>query len=307
MKGDATMKDTIKKCLHGNGEILEQFGVKDQLGYFDTIFVQLDKAKDYFPSQNGVIPNSITIPINLDFVQKTKVGTYPDSTNTVNSLIKLSAATKTSVNTCGTGIEDTWLLKAANCTASTGTTFLTTDVDTAVAPAAACIGLDNWAANSHVIANRYTVPKFGSCPNKASMTFPVYLQTYVGNMLSHKTAVNTLFGNLETDLTAIQTANNQFMTSIYGVTAPFDAINNNVHQLYNSLADPVTGLFSNAKCTFIKTGLNNFKNAMCVGLVSSLYQTAVCIIIVSMFAFFGTFFVFCFAKRAIIAGDDEEK
>jgi hypothetical protein len=307
MKGAADTTDTVYICLHGNGDILTKLGVKDQLGYFDTIFTQLDKAKDYFPSSQGTVPFSITIPINLDIVQKSKTGVYPDSTTIVDRLVSLTARTKASVSaTCVTGIEDTWLLNSVNCTAgSFGTTFHNADGDVGGKPAATCIGLDEWTGRT--IANRYLTANYPSCPQVNSVNQEVYVRSYVTNFLAHKTARTTLFGNLETDILDIQTKNNNFMTSLFAITSPFDAINTNIHQLYDALAHPTTGLLSNAKCSFIKTGLKNLYNAMCVGFISSIYQTSVCIIIVSTFAFFATFFVFCFAKRSIIAEDDEEK
>lgn len=39
---------------------------------------------------------------------------------------------------------------------------------------------------------------------------------------------------------------------------------------------------------------------MCVGFIASMYQTAICMIVVSFFTMFGSLFGFCLAKRFVI-------
>jgi hypothetical protein len=307
MKGGGDAQDTIYTCLHGSGNILEKLGVKEQLGYFDTIFEQLDKAKDYFPSSRGTIPDSVTIPINKDLVTKTKTGIYPDSATSTERLVSLTARTKASASgACVSGIEDTWLFNSLNCTdGSYGNTYRFADGDAGGIPNPTCVGLNEYAGRN--IGARYLASHYATCPQVNSQNQDVYVRSFVNNFLTQRTQVTSLMGTLETKINTIQTKNTQFMDALFQITAPFDSINGNIRQLHSALADKQNGILANAKCTFIKTGLKNFYNAMCVGFISSIYQTAVCIIIVSMFAFFGTFFVFCFAKRAVIPEDDEEK
>jgi len=302
-KGNDQIKDTISLCLFDTDkDMLKNFNVQDQLGFFNTIFTQLDNAKQYFRPPSGT-PTSVAIPANQDLVTKTGAYKIPDSQTSTDALTKLTSKTKATVNTCASGVQDTWIFHNTLCTSDMGTALLNSvdNHDNWNLGSATCIGLDQWVSHA---GNRYTSSNFGSCSGTE-----VAINTFVTNFKTNRADIDGIFGaaKMQADLTTISSKNDIFVGKVYDLTDFIQPIQTQVQALYDTLQDPDKGLLHNVQCGFVGDGLRMISNAMCVGFISSIYQTAVCIIIVSMFAFFATFFVFCSAKRAVIQEDEEEK
>jgi len=57
---------------------------------------------------------------------------------------------------------------------------------------------------------------------------------------------------------------------------------------------------------WIKTGIVNVMDALCIGFVSTTYQAASCFAVVSCFALIGQLFVFCYAKKVTVKPKDND-
>jgi len=60
-------------------------------------------------------------------------------------------------------------------------------------------------------------------------------------------------------------------------------------------------------CKIISVDMTMLYNDFCTGFIVSIYQTAICILIASMFSFFGVLFIFCLAKRITSPDDNIEQ
>jgi len=97
-----------------------------------------------------------------------------------------------------------------------------------------------------------------------------------------------------------------FSQAIWNVTDNVKNFNNTIGVVVELLNDPETGIVPNLNCTIFGSDLRRLYNNFCTGFIVSLYQAALCIVLASIFSFFGVFFIFCLAKRLIIpdAKDD---
>jgi len=300
---NAQIKNTISTCLYakvGKKDMLENFGVRSQLNNFDVLFTQIDNAKQYF-RPSGAGHDSVTIPKWQDVVDKTGAYKTADSSITTDALAKLTGET---TNSCS-NVDDTWVFHNSLCKSAMGTALLSSETATSHRGSATCIGLDQWHGFS---TSRYISSNFPAACSGFTYTD---VNTFANNWRTNRDDIDDIFtsgvNNLHDTLATIATDNTAFVSKVYDITDPIKLIDNEIHDLYDVLADPEDGLFANVQCDFVGVGLRMVSNAMCVGFISSIYQTSVVIIIVSMFAFFATFFVFCTAKRAIIHDDEEEK
>ena len=112
-KNSQEAKDTIYRCLYGDGSVLGQFHIQNTLDQFDQIFTYLDDTANLTEYVQQV-PDSVTIPLNQALVSKFQSGLLPDAQISVEDLIKLNALTNKNSNKC-TQVTDTWVLNSANC------------------------------------------------------------------------------------------------------------------------------------------------------------------------------------------------
>jgi len=301
---DSDAIDIIDTCFFQDGELLTQLGIKEQLTKFDTIFDELKKAENgNVYSETDPLTSSFVIPIQQDYVGGVKEGKYVDSQETVTDLAKLNGLTNS--GGCA-ALKDIWVIHSMNCTIP-NKLDKPGDADNKDVGIEICIGFDEWTSAT-AINNRYTT-QFASCAAGTDTT----AKALVDEFISHRTDIDDLFGKLlngPNGLAQVEIANNDFMTKVSDMNTNFRNVNTDLQSVQSAFTDPTTGIVNNANCKFLKVSLARLKDTMCVSFVSSLYQTAICILIVSFFSFFGAFFVFCLAKRLNVKDkkdDDEEE
>jgi len=297
---DQKMKDMAFTCLHSTGDILSYFDVETQLGYFNTIFTSLDAATSITASANGGV-NSTLLPQYLDTLNGTKYGKYVDGQLTSNAdLSTLNGAT--SGSGCDTTIMDTWVFNDMNCSSGV-TKFSSGGTANQNAGSTTCLGFNEWGLTAYVGSARY-----GSYFNPTSCsarsgggTYQSWVSTMVNNFKTNRAEVWLLFGEMYQNMTDfIDPKNDDFMGVLYGLTDPFTSIKSTMQTINSTLYDSTNGILTNAKCVWIGNSLRTATNNLCVGLVSSNYQTAVCLAISAFFSLVTILAYFCLAKRNII-------
>ena len=294
-KNTQEAKDTLYRCLYGNGDILGQFQVKDNLAQFNQIFTYLDYTSN-LTEYVQVVPDSIVIPIHEAFISEFDKGYLPDAALVVEDLITLNYLSNKNYYKC-TQMMDTWVLNSINCTASYGTVFSSGDAPDFNINSPTCIGMDIWGSKD--ISQRYNANTFPEqyCGSVGNTFTNLYLQNFVDRFVASRGEVDTVFKKLGTSLGDITTKNKLFMNSVKNITQSFVPIINSTRVIYNALANTTDGLFANSNCSFVRESLFDIRDNMCVGFISSLYQTTVAMIFISFMAFFGTFSLFCLAKK----------
>lgn len=286
--------DTLNTCIFGSGIILEKFGVADKLGLLNDTLNLLNKVSSYTGTN---APDSIVIPIQQFYVGQFIDGSAPDSQYMVTDLATLNG--QTSSASCG--MKDKWYGNSKNCTSSDGTVFTAGSAANSGVNSATCLGIwDSWSQRSGYAADAST--RYGTCPGAASATL------LTGFVNSRKQAAdNSHFGKVQADLNTLQSDNGLFMTELKSMLTGFSSIQTTISSIVSDLTDPTTGIISNANCQFIKPNLNRIYDALCVGVITNMYQTSVVLIVLSFFTLFGTCFIFCVAKRALLTDDSAKQ
>jgi len=303
--GEPETRLTLYVCLHGNGDIIERFGITNQLEIFRDMFITLNQSAGLYDTDPNKIAKSEVIPNQLAMVQNIRIGRYIDSDEAAIDLAKLTALTRTPDNPCANNVKDTWVLNSLNCTA--GSIFQIGDNEDAYLGMEACIGFNIWISNGNQVENRYSTSQFPlTCGTRNSKNMDEYIKDFVNNFISNRNRIATLHGTLESKLIDVQTANDNFMTELLKISQNFDEVEATIEPLYDGLFSEESGLLTNGKCTYINKAIMELSETMCIGLITSIYQTTICIIIVSFFTSFGTFFLFCVSKKLGIRTPEDD-
>jgi len=291
---DGVARDAIFTCVRGDGNILDQFDIQSQMGYFDTIFDNLNSISGSFDIDATTPMPSFVIPFQYDLIDGFTTGRYIDATATGQDLGLLNFKVDHDSTSC-TMMEDVWALNSLNCTSDKGTKFVNADSDASNAGSPTCIGFDQW--NLHNINNRYTVGTFGCLASDVSTA-----QTLVSRFVTARGQVNTIMTSVKSDMDNINAAHTAFANSFLSVLHKFRDLRDDLLVMQDSITGPDNGIIANANCKFIGTDLSLLTDSMCVGFISSLYQTSIVIIITSFFTMFSMAAIFCLAKRFLAQG-----
>jgi len=299
--GSSDVQDVLNNCFYGSGKLLDELELTDDLNFFDTIYLELDKVKtvinyDTYGSSNP--PPSVVIPLQQDIVNKVLSGVLPDKDTSASDLAKLNKETNSAYYSC-ISLKDMWMLGSAACTDSSYATFASGDSETAYRPGQTCIGFDNWASKD--IALRYTTTYFpASCTNPDLTT----VQNFVRGFVANRNKVTGYFNSIKTDLTAVANAQHDFAVEVGSFLDSIKAIKTQVASLKDSLIGEANGLIPNTKCKFIGNDLRKLQVSMCASLGSSMYQASVCMVIMAVMSLLATIFTFILAKRFSIKPDN---
>lgn len=114
IKSDGKVNEMTYICIHGDGDMVEYLGLKNELNKFDIIFDALNKTGELLSSSN--VPDSFVIPEIEALFTSTKNGKTVDGPESVADLVKLNSLTVDTTNTCASGVKDNWILNDVNCT-----------------------------------------------------------------------------------------------------------------------------------------------------------------------------------------------
>ena len=163
-------------------------------------------------------------------------------------------------------------------------------------------------SSSKDVTQRYTTTNFptSQCGNQGSTPTATYTQNFVNNFVTSRSQVKSSFQTVQSDLSTVASDNHNFMTTIKSATSRFVSVRQNTGVWYSALADKDTGIMNNPKCGFLKNSFKSVRDHMCVGLITSIYQATIVIIIASFMDFLGMFCLFCLVKRFIVAPSGEK-
>ncbi len=297
--GSSDAKSILNTCFYGSGLALDELGLTTDLGYFDTIYDQLDAVDAIIPLSgtytNANPPESAVIPPQQTLVSETLDGETADSTEIVTDLKTLNKGTNSASYSC-ISLQDTWVLNSASCTDSNYYTFLSADAETKSRGSKVCIGMvDAWMQPSTKdITLRYDTTYF-----PASCTSPTLarVQALVTGLENNRDQIETLFTDVQTDLQNVADKQKEFSQEIVTFVNSIQQVKSDVAALQDSLVGEVNGLIPNTNCKFIGSDLRKLQVGMCATFASSIYQSSVVMVVMSVFAFLATIFTFCLAKR----------
>lgn len=289
-------KDIALTCMHGDGYALETLGLNESLGYFQTIYDEIDKVNEYIPIDGGYSagnpPPSVSITLQQELLQAIYDGLIPDSQTTVAQLTTFNGFVDSSCSQSN----DRWYLNSQNCS-NNGAVFQLSSSNDFDIPRETCIGLDMW--NGRAGSSRYTSAVY---PDGCNNVNTDYIQKYVDGFVQHRNNLRNLIkdggaSSIESYMNEIYDKHRIFAAQIMTFVGQVKDVKDDLMGLEDALIGPQNGVIANTNCRFIKTDLNTLQQAMCIGFVATLYQTAIVMIVTSFMAFFSTIFVFCLAKK----------
>lgn len=293
-------RQVIYRCVHGDGDLSQEFNLTSNLFYFNSIFSSTNQLYAEVNNQIDGLPDTITSEqeANLNLF---KQGLVPDSDETVNDLVALNGLTNSQFNPCTTA-DDTWLLNSQNCTTNDGTVFTGASTADFNVPQATCIGYNAWSTNQHSIADRYTATVFSGvgCTNQNDDAFVI---SYISSLAANRERSNELIAQLETGVMGVDQSYSAFKNGLQRVPQSLQDTNTTVAEIYQSLADPNEGLIANTNCKFIVNTVDEFRDVTCTGVGATFYKVTIAFLVLSFVTFFGTLFLFCLAKRFTVRGE----
>jgi len=290
-------KNLVYTCFYGDGDILGTLGEVQQLAPFSAIFASLDNTANLTESIQPV-PDSIVIPVQQFNVSQIQDGLAFDDPLTVLDLARLRNLTNRATNQC-TQVQDTWIGNSTNCTASMGAVFnATSDPDFNVGNPT-CIGFNNWGTKQ--IAERYNLETFPqpSCGQVDGDNADVGLGNFIESFLRHRVNVFLVFGNVQSGLTDVASANANYMDTITSAAANIALVREQTSQIYPFLGDPETGILPNAYCSFLRSTFELMEDQACVFLLPGIYRDMIALLVAAFMGLFAVPFLCLFSKRLL--------
>jgi len=293
----AFAKGLVYTCFYGDGDILGTLGELQQLAPFSAIFASLNNTANLTEAIQPV-PDSIVIPAQQFEVSQIEAGFISDDPVTDTDLAKLNSFTHSDTNQC-TQVEDTWILNSANCTDSLGTVFAANSTADFNVGNPTCIGFNAWRTKQ--IDVRYNTDTFPqpTCGQIEGDDADIGLTNYVDSFVTHQQNVATVFGNVQSGLNDVATANAVYMDTITRVTANIAPVWNQTSQIYPLLGSPETGIIPNAHCTFLRTSYQIAEDQICVRLLPGIYRDMISLLVAAFTGLFALPLLFCFSKRLL--------
>jgi len=293
----AYAKSLLYTCLHGDGDILRTLGEREQLAPFESIFLGLANTANLTESVQTV-PDSIVIPQKQFEVSQIEAGFVSDDPLTNTDLAKLNSFTHSESNSC-TQVEDTWILNSGNCTANLGAIFASSSAAGFNVGNPTCISFDAWGTKQiDVRYNTNTFPQ-PTCGLIEGDDADIGLTNYVDSFVTHRQNVATVFGNVQTGLTGVETANAEYMDAITAATANTAPVRDQTSQIYPYLGSPETGILPNSYCGFLVETFEWVEDQACVRLLPGIYRQMITLLVAAFMGLFLLPFLFCFSKRLL--------
>ncbi len=293
----AYAKELLYSCLHGDGDVLEVLGQRESLAPYEAMFSGLNNVQN-LTEDFGPVPDSIVIPAQQFEVSQIEVGFVSDDPLTDTDLVKLNTFTHSDTNGC-TQVEDTWILNSGNCTGTMGTVFAETSAADFNVGNPTCIGFNAWGTKQ--IDVRYNTDTFPqpSCGLIEGDDADVGLTNYVDSFVTHQQNVATVFGNVQSGLTDVSTANADYMNTVTAATANIAPVWDQTSQIYPLLGSPQTGILMNSDCSFLIETFQMVEDQACVYLLPGIYRQMITLLVAAFTGLFALPFLFCFSKRLL--------
>ena len=290
-------KELLYTCLHGDGDVLTTLGQRQNLAPYESMFLGLNNVANLTEAIQPV-PDSIVIPAQQFEVSQIEIGFVSDDPLTDTDLAKLNSFTHSDTNQC-TQVEDTWTLNSANCTGSMGTVFAANSTADFNVGNPTCIGFNAWGTKQ--IDVRYNTDTFPqpTCGQIEGDDADIGLTNYVDSFVTHQQNVATVFGNVQSGLTDVATANADYMDAITAATANIAPVWNQTSQLYPLLGSPETGILPNSYCTFLRDTFQMVEDQACVRLLPGIYRQTITLLVAAFTGLFALPFLFCFSRRLL--------
>jgi len=288
-------------CLFGNGDILTDLGVSQQMADLSSVFNQIQNFSGYY---NTSLPDSVVIPYLETSIESFQYGLLPVSKPVLQSLIALNSFTNREYSEkqyqCSeTG--DAWQLNSTNCTAANGTEFTSDQPASFMYGDAVCMSFDQYS--NYQPGDRYN-GKYSACPAQKGLPYNSIVMGLVGGFKNHMTDVNTVFTAVDNDLNTVNGTNKQFMQEAKSLVEPLVDINNRALELLAFVGNSSTGLLSEFNCLFLQANAQNTIDHVCVAYLPDLFVISICILVFGILALFALFPVFFLEK---MYAQDKEK
>lgn len=301
----SVLKDSIVLCLHGSGEIIDNFGIKDNINLINTINDEIDSNAALI--DQGQIPTSIDIQQLRDHLNSIDANSQLDDAKTITDLNLLTQLSNSNLDgTRCAAVNDAWVLSDANCTALDLNSILQSDQpDNYDVGQALCIPLARWMEPSgRDIETRYTNQLYQNCapttytPNQTIYQRADLLDQMVNRFVENRIELGQIIQDISTEIDAINVkADSLLNDSRNALKAPFTTVKNFVEEIKTEVFDQNTGLIYNTQCTFVETRVRSLHDELCVSLIPTIYDTAIAMIVGAVMASIVTLSLFFFMRK----------
>jgi len=284
----SSLKEALVVCLHGSGDIIDNFAIKDKLSLIDPLNDAITDAAQTVDI--NVLPTTIDLTELTGVLNSVSDNTQPDDPKTIEDLIFLTQYDYLNLDTgdqCAQ-VGDKWVLNEAWCTNyTTSGVMLSSDPDDYLLGSDLCIPIGSWTEPAtRNITNRYNSALYQGCPFVNNPNIPntrytrvSFVQTVVNRFTRNRQGIKTLVDNIMYDVDSVNgQANDLIATTKDAMTAPFNFVKEFVLTIGNLVFDKEVGLVYNSQCTFVQTRMNELNNELCVNLIPTIYNTSISLI-----------------------------
>lgn len=285
----------LKTCIFGDGNMLQEFGINDQISQLDQLGSAYYKLKDI--SYSNINYSEILINQWSEYILNISNGVQTDAydtsnNNAENALNYLNRytdyTTKDSFQIGCQATADEWVFNQTKCK---GTTLWVNDnkSPTELKGVNVCIGLYNFG--SDMANNRYNT--MGTCDKEIGTNAIKNFNSVKNYDDSRRITFNSLYKELyslsidNSDYNKRLIELNNTLFSGVGVWLNF----------IDLVSNPNSGIVTGLNCKFIKNNAQQTHNSLCLGLFVPIYLEVIFIITTSLLTFFTSFLTFLAAMR----------
>lgn len=304
---ESSLKETLVVCLHGSGDIIDNFAVKDKLSLIEPLN---EAISDAAASVDGyVLPTTVDMTEITDLLSSISNNSQVDDPKTLIDLETLNTYNYLNVNTGDQCAEvgDKWVLNETYCEAYDISTVMTTsDPDTYMLGSPLCIPLASWTEpGTRIIADRYTGTLYSDCPsvvnpNLANTRYnrSAFVQGMVTRFTRNRQNIVDLVDDIMGNVNDVNDqADDLLATTKAAMVAPFNLVKNFADTMEALVFDPTDGLVYNTQCGFVTTRVEELNNELCVNLIPTIYNTSISLIVGSIMATLLTLVLYMLARK----------
>lgn len=294
---DKSIVGNITVCLFGDGDLIKQFNMADQLSEInnltENVLVLFDSNKTDVNSTATTIDTFKELADNYTYglvidTKSSDISTANDSFLSLKKFNQYTDFSNAETLSCNE-FNDEWVFNLTNCSDHTKTNWSNSNAPTDSSGPKICIPINSFDDTK-------ADTRYATLCNSAP-TVKTNAISYHHTLYNYDTSRRNLFGNISEDLTSLKNKNDKLIENI---TAFKNKVKNYVESavdLARYVSDPNSGIFSGMNCTFLQLELNRMHEGLCTAFLINIYGIAICLAIVSFGLFFSSLFALKLALK----------
>lgn len=290
----------LQTCLFGTGDLLVEYGIKNQVDELDNITRSFHKLSKLSEKNSNFSLSSSNILISawqeeVDSLKNGLISDYIDSDNN-NSFFSIDIFNKWSDYGVSGSFQslscsetmDNWVFNFSNCTYETK--WISGSNPSYLYGDSVCIPMEDFDSSS--FNTRYS-SIYSICGSNISDNN----KNYFNSLKNYDTSRRILFNNIGIDLTNLVASSDNYNEKLLNFNDTIYNFLGNIENFVSNISDPKSGLISSFNCGFLRSSVRDSYNSMCVSLFVPIYYQIVLICTTSLLMFFMSFVTYLAGMR----------